>query len=127
MKPNHNWSSGVWLVSHKEVSNKTRVSDGGAEEVRCFGWIDGRPTRRGNESYLPLFSPRTLRSSWSKANQQRIDTLIARWLMTPAGIPTIKDATYNDPRQADNAVEALSIPVNLERRCRANAGESVCR
>jgi len=46
-------------------------------------------------------------------NKQRIERLLAAWLMAPAGLAKIEAAKQDGSRQALDAVEALDIPPDL--------------
>lgn len=56
------------------------------EQALCFGWIDGITYRVDDEITATRFTPRTPRSSWSAVNVDRVERLMERGLMTPAGL-----------------------------------------
>ena len=55
------------------------------DQALCFGWIDGVRHRIDGESYSLRFTPRRVRSVWSKVNVDRVAALEREGLMTPAG------------------------------------------
>jgi len=52
----------------------------------CFGWIDGVKKSIDNESYMQRFTPRKASSNWSAINLKKVEELIAKGLMRPAGL-----------------------------------------
>lgn len=80
------------------------------EEALCFGWIDGRGQRIDDQRYAVRFTPRRRGSIWSAVNLKRVEDLIARSLMQPAGLQAFAARTpermnryafENEPRQLD--------------------------
>jgi uncharacterized protein YdeI (YjbR/CyaY-like superfamily) len=115
LEANHDRSPGVWLISFKKASGKPRVSyDEAVEEALCFGWIDSRANALDDERSMQLYSPRRPRSPWSKLNKQRIERLVAQGLMTPAGLAKIEAAKQDGSWGAYDAIEALTVPPDLE-------------
>ena len=46
LEQNHSRDEGVWLISYKKVTLKSRFSyDAAVEEALCFGWIDSLPRK----------------------------------------------------------------------------------
>lgn len=88
--------------------------DEAVEEALCFGWIDSKPNTIDEQSYKQLFSPRNPKSVWSKLNKTRIEKLIADGLMAEAGLQKIEIAKQNGTWTALDAVEALTIPEDLD-------------
>ncbi|MGA2878073.1 MAG: YdeI/OmpD-associated family protein [Bryobacteraceae bacterium] len=77
----------IWLGFYKKASGKQTVSyDHAVEEALCFGWVDGMKKKLDEECYAFRFTPRKLRSPWSKSNIQRVERLIAEGKMMPAGL-----------------------------------------
>jgi uncharacterized protein YdeI (YjbR/CyaY-like superfamily) len=110
----HAVSPGIWLVYYKQGSGKPRVAYSDAvEEAMCFGWIDSRPNRIDDERYTQLFTPRKVKSPWSKLNKERVERLTAAGLMTPAGLAAVEAAKAGGLWTVYDAVEALAIPDDL--------------
>ncbi len=83
----------VWLIYWKKSSGKPSVSYNDAvEEALCFGWIDSTVRRMDDERYAQRFTPRKKGSNWSAPNLARVDRLVAKGLMTPAGAVHIPSA-----------------------------------
>lgn len=56
------------------------------DQALCFGWIDGIRRKIDDESYCIRFTPRRPRSNWSAVNICKMEDLIEKGLMTPAGL-----------------------------------------
>src|SRR3569832_1440517 len=83
----HATSPGIWLVFDKKSSRPDRLAYGDAvEEALCYGWIDSLVRRIDDARYAQLFTPRKAKSTWSRSNKVRVERLIARGLMAPAGL-----------------------------------------
>ena len=108
-------AEGVWLISYKKASGKPRFEyDEAVEEALCFGWIDSKPRKLDDERSMLWFAPRKPRTGWSRLNKERVERLIARGLMMPAGLAKIDAAQQDGSWNALDAVEALEIPPDLE-------------
>ncbi|OGH03017.1 MAG: hypothetical protein A2798_01135 [Candidatus Levybacteria bacterium RIFCSPHIGHO2_01_FULL_37_17] len=87
LSKNHDKEKEVWLIFYKKASGKPGVGYNDAvEEALCFGWIDSIVHANNDESRVQRFSPRNLKSNWSELNRERARRLIAKKLMTPAGL-----------------------------------------
>jgi uncharacterized protein YdeI (YjbR/CyaY-like superfamily) len=99
----HNWlskqhatASEAWLIHYKKHINKNGISyDDALEEALCFGWIDGKMQGIDEEKYMVRYSPRKVRSVWSKLNKERALKLIESGKMTDAGMAKIEAAKKN--------------------------------
>lgn len=100
-------SVGVWLVlAKKGTVTPTSLSYAQAlEEALCHGWIDGQLRRRDELTYIERFTPRRLRSAWSRNNVDAVARLTAAGRMRPAGVAAVEraradgrwDAAYAGP------------------------------
>lgn len=114
-------SAGVWLIYDKKGSGKQNLTYVEAvEEALCFGWIDSRSNILDDERWMQLFSPRKLKSPWSKLNKQRVKKLIEQRLMAPAGLQKIEAAKENGSWCLLDAIEELRIPADLEEALATN-------
>lgn len=92
----HAESPGVWLQLAKKDSGQRSVSYVEALEVAlCYGWIDGQKRSLDESYWLQKFTPRRPGSVWSEINRQRVEDLIARGQMQPAGRAAIEHAKAN--------------------------------
>ncbi len=118
---NYASSDGVWLVYYKKDSGKPTVTyDEAVEEALCFGWIDSVPNKLDDERFKQLFSPRNIKSPWSKLNKERVARLLENGSITAAGLAKIEVAKENGYWTIYDPVEALEIPDDLQQALMAN-------
>lgn len=87
LKQNHSKEKVIWLIYYKKHTGKPRVPYNEAvEEALCFGWIDSTIKRIDDERYMQQFTPRNLKSNWSKLNKERVEKLLKEGKMTEAGM-----------------------------------------
>jgi uncharacterized protein YdeI (YjbR/CyaY-like superfamily) len=111
----HATSAGVWFVYYKSATGRARVSyDDAVEEALCFGWIDSVQRTLDDERSMLRFSSRKPKSVWSKLNKDRVERLIERGQMTPAGLAKIEAAKRDGSWRALDAVERLVVPPDLK-------------
>src|SRR5207302_8335496 len=95
LEANHPTATEVWLALPKKGTAVPSVSRSEALDVAlCYGWIDGKAFS-GNVSdgwWAQRFSPRRARSPWSKINCARVEQLIAKGRMRPAGLAQVEQA-----------------------------------
>lgn len=115
LQRNHHSSIGVWLIYYKVKSGKPSIKYSEAvKEALCFGWIDSKVKTIDTERYMQIFTPRKPKSVWSKLNKQYIEELITQNLMTEAGLKKIEAAKENGSWSSLDAIEALTIPADLQ-------------
>lgn len=118
----HATAPGVWLVYHKKDSGKPSVTYAEAvEEALCFGWVDSRPNTLDDARYMQLFSPRKSGSPWSKINKRRVEDLLARGLMAPAGLAKVEAAKRDGSWNVYDGIEELTVPDDLASALAENA------
>lgn len=110
---NHTTSNGVVLIFTKQSAGGTFTYDDMVEEALCFGWIDSTARRIDDTKTSLYFAPRKLKSNWSKPNKDRVEKLIKRKLMTPAGMKMIELAKQTGTWDALNDIDNLVIPTDL--------------
>ena len=115
----HATASGVRLKIAKKATGTPTVTHAEALEVAlCYGWIDGQRDRFDDQWFLQRFTPRRARSNWSKVNRAKVEELMAKGRMQPAGVAEVEraradgrwDAAYDAPSQAtvpDDLQDAL--------------------
>ncbi len=111
---NHETSAGVYLILYRV--NSAIPSMRWEEAVRvalCFGWIDSTSKRIDDEKRRQLFTPRSVKSVWSKLNKTHIEDLIDKDLMHESGLQKIEAAKKNGSWTILDNVENLSIPEDL--------------
>jgi len=121
LQANHLKLQQVWLILHKKSSPDSSVNyEEAVEEALCFGWIDSKPMKRDEHTFLLFFSQRKPKSVWSAINKKRLVTLIERGQMMPAGLASIEIAKANGSWTSIDDVEAMVIPVALEKAFKKN-------
>jgi uncharacterized protein YdeI (YjbR/CyaY-like superfamily) len=70
------------------------------EAALCYGWIDGQRKPKDESFYLQKYTPRGAKSIWSKINTEKVEKLIERGLMKPAGLKAIESAKQDGRWQA---------------------------
>jgi 8-oxo-dGTP pyrophosphatase MutT (NUDIX family) len=76
------------LFRDRSISYRDFLSDA-VEEAICYGWIDSRVKRIGEEKLGARFTPRRSRDNWSKYNRVRALMLLHNGLMARAGIDVL--------------------------------------
>ena len=56
------------------------------DQALCFGWIDGVRRRFDADTYTQRFTPRRLRSIWSRVNIAHVERLKKEGRMAPSGL-----------------------------------------
>jgi uncharacterized protein YdeI (YjbR/CyaY-like superfamily) len=121
---NHADPTGVWLVLAKRgTTEPTSLSYAQAlEEALSHGWIDGQTRRRDEATYVQRFTPRRLRSRWSKRNVAIAERLIAEGRMHPAGVAEVERAQADGRWQEAYAGSAAAeVPQDLQAALDADA------
>ncbi|MGH3064320.1 MAG: YdeI/OmpD-associated family protein [Gaiellaceae bacterium] len=114
---NHGNEEGVWLKVAKKSSDKRTVSVAEALEIALsYGWIDGQRKAFDGDYFLQRFTPRRLRSRWSKINRDSATALIEQGKMRPPGLAEVKRAkadgrwaaAYDSPSNIQPTPELLA-------------------
>jgi uncharacterized protein YdeI (YjbR/CyaY-like superfamily) len=114
LKANHVIAKGVWLVSYKKATGKSRFEYAEAvEEALCFGWVDSKPNKLDAERSVLWFAPRKPKTGWSRPNKIRVEQLTKAGLMTMAGLQKVEQAKLDGTWSKLDAVEELTIPQDL--------------
>jgi uncharacterized protein YdeI (YjbR/CyaY-like superfamily) len=105
----------AWLlISRKGASNPHLKLSEAVEEALCFGWIHGALQPVNRETYALRFSPRQPESVWSVNNQRRVEKLIRKGRMTPAGLEKVLQAKVSGEWEAAIVREDVSsVPDDL--------------
>jgi uncharacterized protein YdeI (YjbR/CyaY-like superfamily) len=113
---NHEVSAGAWLKIAKKGAPEPTLSYADAVEAALtFGWIDGQKDRLDDHYWLQRFTPRTLRSPWSKVNREKAERLIETGRMRPAGLDAVEQAKADGRWQAAYAgSRTATVPDDLQ-------------
>jgi len=109
----HKSEPGVWLILTRSAHGQPVSLADAVEEALCFGWIDGGLRALDDRRIMLRFTPRARGSTWSPPNKQRVERLIQRGLMTPAGRAVIEVAQQDGSWALLDDVEELRIPDDL--------------
>lgn len=113
LEKNHQTENAIWLVFDKGKDRTLSWQDI-VQEALCFGWIDSRPGKVSETQSKIYVSKRKPRSVWSKINKAHIEKLIAKGLMTPAGIESVEIAKSNGSWNALDLSDNLVYPRELD-------------
>jgi uncharacterized protein YdeI (YjbR/CyaY-like superfamily) len=113
LKQHHAKGQSIWLVTWKKPDPRNIPYDEIVEEALCFGYVDSLPRKLDDQRSMLLLAPRKPKSSWSKLNKQRVDSLIAQGRMTPAGLAAVEAAKQSGTWDKLNEVEELVMPDDL--------------
>ena len=115
LEKNHLTKDAVWFIFYKKHTGKPTVNWSDAvDEALCFGWIDSKAETIDDNTFRQYFCKRKPNSTWSKINKQKIENLMSKGLMTPAGIAVIEVARQNGSWTILDEAEELIIPQDLE-------------
>jgi len=121
LSQNHRISPGIWLIYYKVKSGKPSVQYSEAvKEALCFGWIDSKVKSLDEDRYKQVFTPRKLKSVWSKLNKQYIEELIQEGLMSDMGLQKISVAKQDGSWTTLDDIEALLVPLELKQALESN-------
>lgn len=119
---NHDKSAGVWMKLAKKDSGITSITITEAlDGALCYGWIDGQRLSFDEKYYLQKYTPRRLKSIWSKINVQKVERLIKSGQMKPAGLKAI-EAAKADGRwvNAYDGQKNMAVPEDLQKALNKN-------
>lgn len=89
----HVKSDGIWMRIYKKDSGIKSISYQEAlEEALCYGWIDGQKKSYDELSWIQKFTPRRLKSIWSKRNTLIVQKLVKETRMQQAGLKVVEEA-----------------------------------
>lgn len=111
----HQSKDAVWLEMYSKRSGKKSVTWSDAvDEALCFGWIDSKKIKIDEERSRQYFSKRKAKSTWSKINKIKIESLMEKGLMAEAGLLCIEIAKENGSWTLLDEVEERIIPSDLQ-------------
>lgn len=91
------------------------------DQALCYGWIDGVRKSFNEDSYTIRFTPRKPTSIWSAINIDKMDALIAKKLVTPAGLAAYQKRTENRSRvYSHERTEDAQLSAEMEKAFKAN-------
>lgn len=91
------------------------------DEALCFGWIDGIRKSIDDKSYQIRFTPRRANSHWSKVNIKKIELLLEKKLIYPAGIKAWEKRDKKKIAQASYEREIVKLDKAFEEKIKSNS------
>lgn len=96
LNKNHKTADRIWLrIAKKDSGIKSVTSNEALETALCYGWIDSQRKKYDDKTFLQKYTPRGKRSIWSKINRQKVEELIKKKQMKPAGLEAVEAAKKN--------------------------------
>jgi len=121
LSENHDSSNGVYLIFYKVSSEVPSMRWEEAVRVAlCYGWIDSTVKKLDEEKRRQLFTPRKVKSVWSKLNKTHIEDLVSMNLMHASGLKKIELAKTDGSWTALDNVDNLVIPDDLALAFKSN-------
>jgi uncharacterized protein YdeI (YjbR/CyaY-like superfamily) len=114
LRKHHMRTEAVWIHFAKKGKGIKSIHYAEALEVALtWGWIDGVSGRIDDVFYKQRFTPRGLKSIWSKVNREKALALIANGQMQPRGLAEVErakadgrwDRAYDSPKNAAPCAE----------------------
>lgn len=123
LEKNHAKEKEVLVGFHKtKTGNAGLTWPESVDQAICFGWIDGVRKSIDEHSYTIRFTPRKPSSIWSAINIKKVETLIEKGLMQPAGMKAFshrkehKSKVYSFEQDREN----MKLDAAAEKRFKAN-------
>jgi uncharacterized protein YdeI (YjbR/CyaY-like superfamily) len=110
LEKNHEKETELLVGFYKVDSGKKSMTwPQSVDEALCFGWIDGVRKSMGEDSYTIRFTPRKPGSNWSSINIKKMEELVKKGLVHPAGL-----AAYGKRQENKSRIYAYEkAPVTL--------------
>ncbi len=114
LEENHRAADGVWLVSWKTATGKSRISyEESVVEALAVGWVDGLHVTLDDHRSMLWFAPRKPTSAWSRPNKERIARLEREGRLLPAGRLAVEVAQANGAWALLEGADNLVVPQDL--------------
>lgn len=108
--------NGARLVIHHKTSETPGVHFHEAiEDALCYGWADGRATKRDSDSFYLTLQPRSTTSAWDRINRERAEKLIDHGRMRDAGLAAIRRARSAGTWESPSSEKQIDLPPDLQR------------
>jgi uncharacterized protein YdeI (YjbR/CyaY-like superfamily) len=122
LRANHARSAGVRLRIPKKSAESTLTYATALDAALIWGWIDSQKQALDDTAWLQRFSPRKLRSPWSKINCAKAEVLIAAGRMEAPGLAEV-DRAKRDGRweRAYDSPKTSTVPSDLSEALDQNA------
>jgi uncharacterized protein YdeI (YjbR/CyaY-like superfamily) len=122
LEANHDQKKMQWVGYYKKNSGKASITwSESVDQALCFGWIDGLRKSIDEEAYKIRFTPRQVKSHWSKVNLKRMPELIEMGLVYPAGMAIYEKRDPKYYQSVSYEQEEVALSPEYEKQLRANA------
>jgi uncharacterized protein YdeI (YjbR/CyaY-like superfamily) len=117
LEEHHADADGVWIRMAKKGSGVESVRYPEVlESALCFGWIDGRREAHDERFFLQRYTPRRVRSRWSRINRETAERLVEEGRMRPAGLAEVERARADGRWEAAyESAARIQVPDDLRR------------
>jgi uncharacterized protein YdeI (YjbR/CyaY-like superfamily) len=95
------------------------------EGALCYGWVDSKKETFDEKTWLQRFTPRSVKSIWSKVNKEKAEILILNGKMKPSGLKVIEMAKQNgewvkayEPQSNTSLPEDFAIELNQNKKAK---------
>lgn len=121
LEENHQKESELLVGFYKLGTKKPSMTwSESVDQALCFGWIDGIRKSIDEESYQIRFTPRKSTSIWSAVNIKKIEELIKKGLMFPAGIAAFENRKEHKSRIYTYENKPTEFPENFLEQFKSN-------
>jgi len=123
LEEHHDSAEVLWVGYYKKSSGRASITwPESVDEALCFGWIDGLRKSIDDVSYKIRFTPRKPDSNWSAVNIARVEELLEKDRMRPAGIAAYERRLEKKSRvYSYEQRKRAALDPEAERRFRAHS------
>jgi len=118
LEKNYDKKKEIWLVYYKKHTGIPSIPyDDAVEEALCFGWIDSTVKHIDKEKHVQRYTPRKLKSIWSKNNIRRVKKMIKEGKMKKVGLEKYEYGMKNNllaPATDENTKVPKDFQIALE-------------
>ncbi len=121
LEKNHDKKTELWVGFYKTGSGRPSITwPQSVDEALCFGWIDAVRKGIDDESYMIRFTRRKPGSIWSQVNLKKMEELIAKRLMQPAGLAIFNARDTKKTNRYSFEQEKVELSKAYEKKIKAN-------
>jgi uncharacterized protein YdeI (YjbR/CyaY-like superfamily) len=114
LEKNHKHEKELFVGYYKVGSGKQNMTwSQSVDEALCFGWIDGIRKSIDTISYCIRFTPRKQTSIWSAVNINKVEELLKKGWMQPAGLAVFNNRNEEKTRIYSFEREIKELPVRF--------------
>jgi uncharacterized protein YdeI (YjbR/CyaY-like superfamily) len=118
---NHAKATELLVGYYKVGSGKPSMTwSESVDEALCYGWIDGVRKSIDEHSYQIRFTPRKSSSIWSAVNIKKVEELINKGLMQPAGLASFQNRLDHKSGIYAFENEEMNLSPEFEKKFKSN-------